>query len=300
VTIADRLSAGWVDPAGVTGGTPLHRIARRLLPLDTRWSLAEKSFQARTQFRLANDLARELGWGAVAKIRYAQVAKPLTASRRLSRLRIPGYPHPLSYREGTSDALVIEQVFARREYECVAGESAVRTIVDLGANVGYTAFYLLHRYPAARIAVVEPDEGNLAVCRKNLSPFGDRVTFIHAGIWSQPGPMTLDRTGEEWAYTVRPARPGERVGFEAITIGQVLARAGFDQVDILKVDIEGAEEVAFTGKSDWLDRVGTLVIELHGPACEDAVESAIGGRPLDRTKSGELTIYRLGRNGVRP
>lgn len=300
MTVVDRFSASWVDPAGVTGGSPFHRIARRLLPLETRWALAETTFHAKTQIRLANHLARELGWGAVAKIRYAQVTKPLTASRRLSRIHIPGYPHPLYYREGTSDAFVIEQVFARREYECVAGESVVRTIVDLGANVGYTACYLLHHYPAARIAVVEPDEGNLAVCRKNLSPFGDRVMFIHAGIWSRPGPMTLDRSGEEWAFTVRPAQPQDRVEFEALTIDQVLARAGFEHVDILKVDIEGAEEVAFTGRPDWVNRLRTLVIELHGPSCQEAVESAIGGRPFDRTNNGELTIYRLGRNGVRP
>lgn len=292
MTIATRLRADWSDPAGVTGGSPLHKLARRILPLETRWTLAERAFQAKTQWRLAGDLARELGWGPVARLRFAQWATPFNKFRKLTKVQLPGYRYPIYYREGTSDPFVIEQVFARKEYACIAGEPAVRFIVDGGANVGYTAFYLLHHYPAARIAVVEPDAGNLAVCRKNLAPFGDRVTFIQAGIWDAPGPMTLDRSGEEWAFVARPAKPGEAVEFQAVTVADVMARTGFPHVDLLKLDIEGAEEVAFAGSPPWLDRITSLVIELHGPACEAAVAAALDRFSYERSTSGELTVFR--------
>jgi FkbM family methyltransferase len=292
VSLSARMSQDWSDPAQVAGGSPLHKIARRILPLETRWQLAEQAFQAKTQLRLAKNLARELGWSAVAKIRLAQLSRNLTQSRRLTRMRLPGYAHPVYYREGTSDALVIEQVFARKEYECVQAEPMVRSIIDCGANVGYTAFYLLHHYPFARIAIVEPDSENLAVCRKNLAPFGDRVTMIQAGIWDAAGPMCLDRQGDAWAFVARPAQPHETPEFNAVTIGDVMTQAGFSHVDILKVDIEGAEEVAFRNQPRWLANVKTLVVELHGPACENSVVDSLRAFDYDRSTNGELTIFR--------
>jgi FkbM family methyltransferase len=288
----ESLKPTWREPADMTGGTPVHAVMRRILPLSMRWKLAELAFNAKTQVRLANDLAREVGWNAVAKIRYAQQSHRLTQSRRLNKIQLPGYKHPLYYRQGTSDPLVIEQVFARHEYACVADESQVKYIIDCGANVGYTSFFLLNRYPAAKVIVVEPATENLAVCRKNLAPFEDRVHFVQAGVWEQSGPMTLVREGAEWAFTVRPSRQSETPDFQAVTIGELMARYQFPRMDLLKVDIEGSETSVFKNSPEWLSRTKTLVIELHGDDCETAVVSSLNGCEYDRSQSGELTVFR--------
>ena len=68
---------------------------------------------------------------------------------------------PFCYRPGTTDLLVLEQVFLDGEYhvEPIAPES-IEYIVDLGSNIGVTAMFWAQRYPNARMALVEPDPDN--------------------------------------------------------------------------------------------------------------------------------------------
>jgi FkbM family methyltransferase len=177
----------------------------------------------------------------------------------------------------------------------VAGEPDVRFVVDLGANVGYATHYLLSAHPQARAVVVEPDAGNMAVCRRTLAGFGKRVTFIQAGVWSRSGPLVVGRTdfrdNADWSRQVRPAAPGEEPDCHALTVADVLDAAGFPRADILKMDIEGAEVEAFR-EAGWLARVRTLVVELHGPECEAALARGVSEFQYTPDACGELTVLR--------
>jgi FkbM family methyltransferase len=267
------------------------RIARSALPdlPHLRWRVA-------TEFaRLRIELG-PLGWPAALKLAWERCA-PKKHRGRLRSIQLPGYRFPLFYRVGTSDADVIHQVFVRREYECAAGLAGIEFIIDCGANIGTSAFYLLHRYPAARVVVVEPDAGNMAVCRRNLTPFGDRVTYVQAGVWSTTGPLVVERgrfgDGAEWSFQVRPAKPGEPFDVHAFTIPDLMAAGQFSRIDLLKVDIEAAEtEVFGPGSQDWLPLTRNVVIELHGPKCQQAVDTALSGFESKNERSGELTLYR--------
>lgn len=249
------------------------------------------------RWREIGPLAREVGWLAALKLWRAQWAKGVGVAGRLGRVRLPRYRYPVYYRLGGSDPLVVRHVFANREYAPIAALPDVRFIVDCGANIGCTTFYLLHRYPDARAVVVEPDAGNMAVCRKNLAPFRGRVTFVEAGVWSSAGPLVVERgkfgDGAEWSYQVRPARDGERVDVNAVTVPDLLAAGGFPRADILKVDIEGAEaEVFGPTAANWLPLVRNLAIEIHGPDCERIVSSALSGFRFEPGRSGELTLFK--------
>ena len=62
-------------------------------------------------------------------------------------------------------------------------------------------------------------------------------------------------------------------------------------IDLLKVDIEGAEKEVF-GTCDWIGSVRCLVIELHDrfkPGCREAVSSATRG--FSKFESGETTLF---------
>ena len=52
---------------------------------------------------------------------------------------------------------------------------------------------------------------------------------------------------------------------KTITISKILKESGFDKIDLLKIDIEGAEKEVFGADNvdEWLSRVNVLVIELH-------------------------------------
>jgi hypothetical protein len=68
-----------------------------------------------------------------------------------------------------------------------------------------------------------------------------------------------------------------------------MARAGFTRIDLLKIDIEGAEVDLLLKNADrWLPLVRNLSIELHGPECEAALERALAPYTYQRQTLGEL------------
>ena len=249
--------------------------------------------------------AEVIGWPAAARLWYARWCESGRPRKRLAKVRLSGFAHPLFFRPAGSDPAVIEQVFVQREYAAVAELPGVEFIVDCGANIGCTTFFLLKHYPRARAVVVEPDPGNMAVCQRNLAPFADRVTFVRAGVWSKAGPLVVERgefrDGAEWSFRVRPARDGEAADINAVTIPDVLAAAGFPRADLLKIDIEGSEvEVFGRDAGAWLGRTRNIAIETHGPECERAVADALAGFRFESGASGELQIYRNLRRAESP
>jgi FkbM family methyltransferase len=226
--------------------------------------------------------------------------------RKATTDRRPGVPfllrsryaaYPLSCRPRTSDVSVFHMIFVRREYACLDGLPGVRLVIDCGANVGYSAAYFLTRFPAARLVAVEPDPGNFAMLRHNLAPYGDRVTLVHSGVWSHRTGLVLSeepfRDGREWSRQVREVRPGEAPDLQAVDLELLRRQAGGGRIDVLKIDVEGAEAEIF-GADDlsWLDYVDHLVVELHDGRSREIFLRALAGRPFDLSRSFELTVCR--------
>src|SRR6476620_7408517 len=66
-----------------------------------------------------------------------------------------------------------------------------------------------------------------------------------------------------------------------------------DAIDLLKIDIEGAERHVFEdAASACLDRVGTVAIELHDAASREVFLRATSAIPGDVSDDGELTVWR--------
>lgn len=261
---------------------------RRLAAL--RWHLEQAAGEAAAD-------ARELGGGPAATLALSGlIGGTAQAKPPLWPLHLRGYRHPFYYRAGTSDAQVVRQVLGRREHECVAHETGVRTVFDLGGNVGAASFFLLHTYPDARVTFVEPDAENLRVARRNLAPWAGQVTFVQAGVWDASVDLKVDRghyrDGAAWSIQVRPTRPGEAADLRGVTVNDLLRDCGADGVDLVKMDIEAAEATVFRGDVSWLARTRTLAVELHDPDCVAALDSALAGYDAERTTSGELTVLK--------
>lgn len=204
---------------------------------------------------------------------------------------------PLRCRRHSSDAKVFYDIFAMREYAPLDGLRNVGLILDCGANVGFSSAYFLSRYPGANVIAVEPDASNFQMLSRNLSPWGDQVTLVQAGIWSRPCQLVFSndqyRDGREWAVQVREAAEGETGQIKAIDVGTLLKDSGRDRISLLKMDIEESEKVVFASNyQSWIDRVDNIAIELHDAECERVFFSAIEGMPFDISRSGELTICR--------
>src|SRR5690606_30085890 len=138
-------------------------------------------------------------------------------------------------------------IFVEREYRCLDNTKDIRTIVDAGANCGYSSAYLLSRYPDSRAVCIEPDERNFELLRRNLAPFGKRVDFIKGALWSEQTQLKFDEdstgSNNEWGRrTVEPEAGAETGLVDAIDIPPLMSRYDLESIDLLKIDIEGAEE----------------------------------------------------------
>jgi FkbM family methyltransferase len=253
----------------------------------------------RTRYRRLREQSRALGgWGRLLRY-HAQRLRERVGSGT-GDLRLVHARGSVAARRGTTDLAVFEQVFLHESYGVLGDPPGVGLVLDCGANVGYSAAYMLSRWPNARIIAVEPDPDNFALLRRNLAPFGGRVTALQAGIWSHTCGLVMAesayRGGGAWARQVRDAAPGEVAELRGVDIGSLLATSGYDRVSVLKMDIEGAECVVFSADCAWLDRVDLLAIELHddtsfGP-CSELFQRAMRGRGFAISQSGELTICR--------
>jgi FkbM family methyltransferase len=160
------------------------------------------------------------------------------------RVRPPGAQHPVTMRVGgSSDPLVFDQIFINAELaDLICRVPDARTIIDLGANVGFASIVFLNAFPDAFVLAVEPDPKNTAMCACNLGPYGNRVRLVEAAAWSRSCDLVLVRgafrDGKEWSTQVRPAQPGEEADVKALDMLALLQMCPRPSIDILKIDIE--------------------------------------------------------------
>ena len=216
------------------------------------------------------------------------------------RVRPRQVRYPLKMRlRGSSDLDVFQQIFVSEEYACLLDLKEPSLVLDLGANVGFSSAFFLNVFPYARVVALEPDERNHLLGKANLLPYGDRALILCGAVWSKPSTLQLVRgvfgDGREWATKVEELAEGEvsSGGVRAWDVGSLIDMGGGGPVDLLKVDIEGAELSVF-GESAalWLDRVRNICIELHGRDCEETFFAAIKDFDYELQHSGELTICR--------
>ncbi len=175
--------------------------------------------------------------------------------------------YPFRYRPGSTDLLVLEQVFLEGEYDAdriPGGE--VEYIVDCGSNIGVTALLWAERYPHARIALVEPDDENFELLRANTAAFADRCTLVKAAIAPRRGKTVLYVSNREYSHsTVRTDDCIASTEVPALTIPDILEVAEFPRVDLLKLDIEGGEQGVLPTMADWPAKPRFMISEIHPP-----------------------------------
>lgn len=213
----------------------------------------------------------------------------------LSKLGSKALRHSVHFRYKSSDIYVFSQIFVLDEYSEIPDLKNVKLIIDCGANVGYSSAYFLSRFPRAEVIAIEPDKSNYDVLKKNVEPYGKRVSALRSAIWSRSAGLVISEPqfgeAKEWATTVREARPDETPDISSVDIGTLLNESGHESIDILKIDIEGAESEVFRyNYQNWLEKVRVIVIELHGKKCREIFETALSPYKFRFTKSGELTI----------
>jgi FkbM family methyltransferase len=208
----------------------------------------------------------------------------------------------ISLRLNTSDMPTYLQIFHHREYEHPDLPEQAQTIVDLGANIGCATLFFAQKYPEAKILAVEPEESNFLALRGNIIGLENRISARFGAAWIEDGEINLRKSDDEggdlgaWGYQVSQAAAADGAKTPCWRVGTLYRFCGFDRVDILKVDIEGAELELFSSKpKGWLARTELIIIETHDrfrPGSDQAVRHALKKDFEELPPCGENLYFR--------
>ncbi|MEW7290481.1 FkbM family methyltransferase [Aquimarina sp. 2304DJ70-9] len=207
-------------------------------------------------------------------------------------------------RKNTKDHETFDEVFIDNIYNLPLPIQP-KTIIDAGANIGLASLFFKMKYPNAAIALIEIDNGNLEMIRKNLKG-QTNITIINKGLYNKNSYFKVfDPFNATNSFVIKESTKDD-YDIESITIDQIISDHHWDEIDILKIDIEGAEKKLFESNYQyWLPKVNVLMIETHDrmiPKCSITVMKALDEFDFGlytTTDGGTLVYYNhkfLGKN----
>lgn len=178
------------------------------------------------------------------------------------------YKAPFYIRLNTSDEPTFTQIFKNMEYEFEVSKIP-DVIIDAGANIGLASIYLTNRYPTAKIISIEPEKSNFDLLVANVAPY-PKIVPLRAALWHKNEKISLvDRGLGDWGFMTDTKADIEKItgdvvdAVDGITVDEVMSQHSLSEVDILKIDIEGAEREVFSDTASWIGGVNSIIIELH-------------------------------------
>lgn len=147
-------------------------------------------------------------------------------------------------------------------------------MLDLGANIGIFSRWVKTHYPEAKILGVEPEAGNLSILHKNVESenLATSAIYVQACVAGTVRSVVLDRSKSEWGYKMLDAPHSDAETIPTVTIADLLSLGEIDtDIDMMKCDVEGAENEIFQNCAPWIRKVRTLIIETHPPYTPEAL-----------------------------
>lgn len=198
----------------------------------------------------------------------------MVVSEQLGKVTFEGVS--FFFRPDSTDLRIIDMVYMRNGYDMPLLMDNMN-VIDIGANIG--AFTVLCAERGARVYAYEPEPTNYQMLIKNRSR---RRTDKEAAIWSTIvcceaglGPYNGSarlyiHDGNSGGHSITE-KVGERsVPISVMTLHGIMG--DFNDVDVLKLDCEGAEIYAIPAILDGLhNRIRTIVMEIHNEIFDEKV-----------------------------
>lgn len=134
-------------------------------------------------------------------------------------------------------------------------------ILDCGANVGSSCIWFKQFYPKANIIAFEADANVAGYLNKNLSANKvTGVTVINKAVWVHNDTISFSSEGADGGSIVGENK-STQVQIPAIRLKDQLME--HNSIDLLKMDIEGAEYDVLKDCDETLKRVKNIFVEYH-------------------------------------
>lgn len=166
---------------------------------------------------------------------------------------------------------IFGEIFVDRLYEVDTDKASLR-VIDAGANIGLAMLFFKLIAPDCRVTCFEPDPGNCAIIAANVRDNGLRdVTIVCAALTDADGTVTMHAnaaltgdTAQSLSRTFRERLADAPRGIRSYEAPGRSLRPFLDEpLDILKLDVEGAEGRVIASLGDRLADVGCVLMEYH-------------------------------------
>ena len=176
------------------------------------------------------------------------------------RIRLMGYD--LHYADLLTLCPQWDDLFVRQTLRFQSAHAAPR-ILDCGANIGVASFYFKRLYPQARITAYEADPAVHTLLRENLKHNrAADVEVVHAAVWTGSGGVDFRCEGAD-SGTIEAFAGGLHGAIRRVPSVRLHDVLAAEPVDLLKLDVEGAELDVLADCREQLRAVRTLLLDLH-------------------------------------
>jgi FkbM family methyltransferase len=158
---------------------------------------------------------------------------------------------------------IFHEIFNLRDYylnrEKKINEGDI--VVDLGGNIGVFNRWAYNQ-GASRVISFEPDRRYFKLLSLNADP---KSLIFNAAVSNEMGELELHESAHLGGSNLFGTQEGaKKYKVKTYTLNYLFECGLIEKIDFLKVDIEGAEHLAFSGISDEnLQKVKTIAMEYH-------------------------------------
>jgi len=132
--------------------------------------------------------------------------------------------------------------------------------IDIGANFGYYSFLLHNNFDT--ILAIEPYIGNVRVIEIAKEKYGyNRVNILPTAISDKDGKAKLYLSSFCCGHSLVPKLKSNHINVNTITLDSLLKTSS--DIDLIKVDVEGAEWEVLNGTKNVMSKIKSWLIELH-------------------------------------
>lgn len=179
-------------------------------------------------------------------------------------------------RSGSSDILVFIEIFIDEIYNFDTTDSCINIIIDAGANIGLTSLYYTFKYPQATIYSIEPESNNFNLLCKNVSIYPNIIP-LNLALTDEDKTVSINEsTSGDWGFKLGSLSEKTIIKNEVkgVSVTSLMLNHNIKNIDIFKMDIEGAEIYVFNGNTSFLDNTKYMIVELH-PEINGSTQSFI-------------------------
>lgn len=139
-------------------------------------------------------------------------------------------------------------------------------IIDCGSNIGLSVIFFKEKYPESRVISFEPDPSIFLVLKENIERNDYKnVELINKAVWINEKDLEFIQDGSDGGRLfIEKENLEKKISVPSVRLASFLE----EYVDLLKIDIEGAETVVLQSCKEKLNNVENIFIEYHSIANE--------------------------------